>query len=196
MCKICSTWRCTDFSSLSRLRWSTSAGFLCSCFELKVPGLHLALVFTASLSEVENGVKPCRISKTIWNIQTQLICCIEDFKVLAGKWTLVWKNSIPIAQDLSVMDLELRLPAWILVPNNGKRLSLKGTRKKICPARNELALTVLRLYGFPSTDFSGFCVKKVSTWLTILPAPWFQMRLEFFSPSSTLKSDVNGWFNL
>ena len=32
--------------------------------------------------------------------------------------------------------------------------------KKICPARNELAFTVLRLYGFPSTDFSGFCVKK------------------------------------
>ena len=32
--------------------------------------------------------------------------------------------------------------------------------KKFCPARNELAFTVLRLYGFPSTDFSGFCVKK------------------------------------
>ena len=68
--------------------------------------------------------------------------------------------------------------------------------KKICPDRNELALTVLQLYGFPSTDFSAFCVKKGSTWLTILPAPWFQVRLEFFSPSSTLKSDVNGWFIL
>ena len=33
-------------------------------------------------------------------------------------------------------------------------------QKKICPARNELAFTVLRLYGFPSTDFSGFCVLK------------------------------------
>ena len=108
----------------------------------------------------------------------------------------LWRKSIPVAQDLSVMDLELRLPAWILIPNNGKRLSLKGTRKKICPARNELAFTVLRLYGFPSTDFSGFCVKKVSTWLTILPAPWFQVRLEFFSPSSTLKSNVNGSFIL
>ena len=54
------------------------------------------------------------------------------------------------------MDLELRFP------NNGKRLSLKETRKIICPARNELAFTVylLRLYGFPSTDFSGFCVKR------------------------------------
>ena len=39
-------------------------------------------------------------------------------------------------------------------------ISLKRTRKKICPAGNELAYTVLWLYGFPSTDFSGFCVKK------------------------------------
>ena len=29
--------------------------------ELKSTGFHLALIFTASLSEVENGVKPCRI---------------------------------------------------------------------------------------------------------------------------------------
>ena len=72
----------------------------------------------------------------------------------------LWRKSIPVAQNLSVIDLELRLPAWILIPNNWKWLSLKGTRKKICPARNELAFTVLRLYGFPSTDFSGFCVKK------------------------------------
>ena len=28
------------------------------------------------------------------------------------------------------------------------------------PARNELAFTVLWLYGFPSTDFSGLRVKK------------------------------------
>ena len=31
--------------------------------ELKGTWFHLALVFTASLSEVENGVKPCRICK-------------------------------------------------------------------------------------------------------------------------------------
>ena len=31
--------------------------------ELKSTGYHLALVFTASLSEVENGLKPCRICK-------------------------------------------------------------------------------------------------------------------------------------
>ena len=72
--------------------------------ELKVTGFHLALVFTASLSEVENDVKPCPICKTFWRIQTKLICCIEDFL------------SIPVAQDLLVMDLELRLPAWILYP--------------------------------------------------------------------------------
>ena len=52
--------------------------------------------------------------------------------------------------------------------------------ENICPDRNELAFTVLRLYGFPSTDFSGFCVKNVSTWLTVLPAPCFQVRLEVF----------------
>ena len=50
------------------------------------------------------------------------------------RWKLdacaLWKKSIPVAQDLSVMDLELRLPAWILIPNNGKRLSLNGTGKK------------------------------------------------------------------
>ena len=41
----------------------------------------------------------------------------------------LWKKSIPVAQDLLVMDLEPRLPAWILIPNNGKRLPLKGTKK-------------------------------------------------------------------
>ena len=35
----------------------------------------------------------------------------------------LWKKSIPVGQDLSVMDLELRLPGWILIPNNGKRLA-------------------------------------------------------------------------
>ena len=57
--------------------------------ELMVTGFHRALVFTASLSEVENGVKPCRICKTFWRIQTKPICCIEDFKVFARNWTLV-----------------------------------------------------------------------------------------------------------
>ena len=57
--------------------------------ELKSTGFHLALVFKASLFEVENGVKPCRICKTSWRIQTKLICCIEDFKVFPGNWTLV-----------------------------------------------------------------------------------------------------------
>ena len=38
--------------------------------------------------------------------------------------------------------------------------------------------------------------KNVSTWLTVLPVPCFQVLLEFFSPSSTLKLDSNGWFIL
>ena len=56
----------------------------------------------------------------------------------------------------------------------------EGNQKKVCPARNELAFTVLRLYGFPSTDCCGFCVKNVSMWLTVLQAPCFQVRLEVF----------------
>ena len=38
--------------------------------------------------------------------------------------------------------------------------------------------------------------RNVSTWLTVLPAPCFQVRLEYFSPSSTLKLELNGWFDL
>ena len=67
------------------LAWDEVLQPACCCFELKVTGFHLALVFTASLSEVGNGVKTCQI----WKTQTQLICCIEDFKVFAGNWTLV-----------------------------------------------------------------------------------------------------------
>ena len=54
------------------------------------------------------------------------------------------------------MDLELRLPAWILYPGN----FFEENQTKICPARIELAFTVFWLYGFPSADFSGFFVKK------------------------------------
>ena len=84
-------------------------------FELKVAGFHLSLVFTAFLSEVENDVKLFRICKTFWSIQTKLT------KVFAGNWTLVLceRNqslSRPVARDLLMMDLELRLPAWILYP--------------------------------------------------------------------------------
>ena len=35
----------------------------------------------------------------------------------------------------------------------------EGNQIKICPARKELAFIVLRLYVFPSTDFSGLYVK-------------------------------------
>ena len=74
------------------------------------------------------------------------------------RWKLdacaLWKKSIPVAQDLLVMDLELRLPAWIRI------FSLKRTRKKSVQPGTNWSVTVLWLYGFPSTDFSGFCVKK------------------------------------
>ena len=43
------------------LAWDEVLQPACCCFELKVTGFHLALVFTASLSEVENGVKTCQI---------------------------------------------------------------------------------------------------------------------------------------
>ena len=173
------------------LAWDEVLQLACCCFELKVTGFHLVLLsrwvsrplFPQPLSEVENGVKPCRIYKTFWSIQTQLICCIEDFKVCCAR----------SFRDGSV---ELLLPAWILIPNNGKRLSSKGTRKNICPARNELAFTVLRLYGLTSTDFSGFCVKRFQHGWQFCWLHEFQVRLGFFSPSSALKSDVNGWFIL
>ena len=74
-----------------------------------------------------------------------------------------------------VMDLELRLPAWILIPNNGKGLSLKGTRKK------SVQLGMNWLSQCCDCMFCcGFCVKNDSTWLTVLPAPCFQVRLEVF----------------
>ena len=80
-------------------------------------------------------VKLWRICKTFWSIQTKLVFYVEDFKVFARNWTLVLCER---NQSLSskifyfvVIDLELRLPAWILIPNNGKRLSLKGTRKSL-----------------------------------------------------------------
>ena len=94
-----------------RLRWSTSAGLL--LFWADGHRVSSLVGFHAFLSEVENGVKLFRICKTFWSIQTKLT------KVFAGNWTLVlwWKKSIPVAQDhLLVMDLELRLPAWILYP--------------------------------------------------------------------------------
>ena len=65
-------------------------------------------------------------------------------------------------------------------PELWKMAFFEGNQKKVCPARNELAFTVLRLYGFPSSDFSGFYVKIVSSWFTVLPAPYFQVRLEVF----------------
>ena len=81
MCKIWSTWRWTDVLSLSRLRWSTSAGLL--LFWAEGHQVSSLVGFHAFLSEVENGIKLFRIWKTFWSIQTKLT------KVFAGNWTLV-----------------------------------------------------------------------------------------------------------
>ena len=108
----------------------------CCRFELKVTGFHLALVFAASLSEVESGVKPFLICKTSGAFRpAKLICCIEDFKVFAGNWTLVLCER---NQSLSrkIFYLELRLPAWILIiPNNGKRRAFFEGNQKAKRAR-------------------------------------------------------------
>ena len=140
MSKTWSTWRWTDFPPLSRLRWNASAGLF---------------LFWAEGHRVSSPVGFHGLSfrsrewcSTMPNLQSFL----EDFdqadllhRGLQGlRWKLntcaLWKKSIPVRQDLLVMDLELRLLAWILILNNGKRLSLKGTRKKsIQPGTNWLS---------------------------------------------------------
>ena len=67
------------------------------------------------------------MTKPIWSIQTKLIFYIEDFKVFAGNWTLeLCQRNHSLSRKIFhfvVIYVELRLPAWILIPNNGKRLS-------------------------------------------------------------------------
>ena len=103
------------------------------------------------------------MTKTIWSIQTKLIFYIEDFKVFAGNLTLVLCER---NQSLSrktfhfvVIDLELGLPAWILIPNNGKLLSLKGTIKKsVQPGTNWLSQRCDCTVFLPLTFLaSAFC---------------------------------------
>ena len=105
-----------------------------------------------------------------WDEVLQPACCCFVLKVSGFHLALVL-----------VMDLELRLPAWILIPKNGKRLSLKGTRKKsVQLGMNWLSQSCDCMVFLPLTILSGFCVKSVLTWLTVLPAPCFQVRLEVF----------------
>ena len=126
------------------------------------PGF-ISRFFTASLSEVENGLKLWRICKTFWSIQTKLIFYIEDFKVFAGNWTLLLcERNQSLSRKIfyfAVIDLELRLPAWILIPNNGKRLSLRGTRKKsVLPGTNWLSQCCDCMVFLPLTFLaSAFC---------------------------------------
>ena len=79
------------------------------------------------------------------------------------------------------MDLELRLPAWKLIPNNGKRLSLKGTRKKsVQLGMNWLSQCCDCMVFLPLTFWLLRKKRFNVTWLTVLPAPCFQVRLEVF----------------
>ena len=71
---------------------------------------------------------------------------------------------------------------------------LRGEPDKNLSTPERMAFIVLRLYRFPSTFLAS--TKNVSTWLTVQPAPCFQLRLEFFSLSFKLKLDENGWFIL
>ena len=73
-------------------------------------------------------------------------------------------KSIPVAEDLSVMGLELRLPASILIPDNGKWLSLKGTRKEGIRKVEILVLcfsSTETIGGQISTPARGYCVITV-----------------------------------
>ena len=109
----------------------------------------------------------------------------------------LWRKSIPVVQDILVMDLELRLPAWILIPNNGKRLSSKRTRKKksVQPERIGFHSVATVWFSFHWLIWllrkKSFNIVDNSAGSMILSAT-----MECFSPSSTLKSDVNGWFIL
>ena len=102
----------------------------CCCFELKVTWFHHELVFTASLFEVENGVKPCRIYKAFRSIQAKLTCCIESPMVFARNWSLlVCERNQPLSRKIfqrCIQSFVCRLEYF--TPNNGKRPSLRGTR--------------------------------------------------------------------
>ena len=69
----------------------------------------------------------------------------------------------------------------------------KGNQKKVCPAWNELAFTVLRLYGFPSTDISGFCVKNLSNMIDSSAGSMFLSATGIFLSFLHAKVGLNGW---
>ena len=86
--------------------------------ELKSTGYHLALAFTVL------SFRSRAWSKTMPNLKNFLEHSDQADLLHRGlqglRWKLdacaLWKKSIPVAQDLLVMDLELCLPAWILYP--------------------------------------------------------------------------------
>ena len=163
------------------------------CFQLQVTWFHHALIFTASLSKIENGVKSCCVNQTFRSIHAKVICSIESFKVFVGNWTLVFcggnQSLLRKIFQWCVQSFFCRLECFI--SNDWKRLSLRSPDKNLS-SRERMAFIVLRLHGFPS----AFLRKNASTLLTVPPAPRFQVRQEFFSPSSMLKLEENGWFIL
>ena len=104
--------------------------------------------------------KPCRIYKTFWSIQTKLMCCIN----LGTS-----RSSLEIERLYFVKEINPCRPTHF---SDGSRASFAcfSTLSRIMensflegePDTN-LSSTerfiVLRLYGFPSTDVSGFYAK-------------------------------------
>ena len=140
-----------DFSSLSRFRRSTSAS-CCCCFELKVTWFHHELVFTASLSEVENGLKPCRIYKAFRSIQTRLICCMRapwSSPEIGHFWFV---KEINLCRARSFSDASRASFAGLnTLPRIMENGLLWGEPDKNLSSPERIASIVLRLYGFAST---------------------------------------------
>ena len=141
MCKIGSTWRWTDLSTLSRSRWSTSAGLL--LFWAKGRRVSSRVGFHGLSFRSREWCYPCRICKSFWSIQTQLICCIGDLNwVFAGNWTLVLceRNQTLSRKILQWWIYSIACRLYYLSQNNGKRPSLKETEKKsVQPRTNWLS---------------------------------------------------------
>ena len=135
MCKVWRSWRIyVEGKQIFRLSLSLETKYFTPpviVLSWRSPGfIARRIPCTASLSEEENGVKPCRIYKTFWIIHTKLICCIGNFKVFAKNWTLVLckKN-----QSLSSKIFQRCIKSFVcqreyFIPNNGKWLSSRGTR--------------------------------------------------------------------
>ena len=117
-----------------------------------------------------------------WDEVLQPACCCFELPCRA--------RSFSDGSRASFAGLNTAYPEW-------KTAFFEGNQKKILSSPERIGFHSVATVWFSfHWLFWLLRKKKVSTWLTILPAPWFQVRLEFFSPSSTLQADVNGWFIL